>query len=194
MSIPASFWPIFFKQEIITAFVGQCVCFCVNDRDKRRQFVFVYPEEGNTAVPSVEELSKVFNFAMKGTPISDPEQIPIPYAELRSILGVTIREKHTGAKQMCAIYPIWLPEKGMVWSDGQIQILSFSVPRQEVKEIKRLSENHIVLYQKYFEKSGQLHLICLLRDGASVRLSPAILIRATTHGRVEIVQDSLAFN
>lgn len=160
-----------------------CTCFCLNEKDKGKQIIFVYPDEDCFNLPSAMELSKFFAIRERGRRLKDIRDLPVSVNELKSIAGVHIENVNFRDKELVVFYAVKSPIENMKIADN---VLAGLQVRAEPEDQQLWPENHDdlhVISHDYFRYHKVFSLLMLVKSGTRVSLLPNLTIQTCFLGK-----------
>ncbi len=161
----------------------QCNCFCLNEKDKGRQIIFVYPDEDCFNLPSVTELAKFFAIRGRGRRLKDLRDLPVSVNELKSIAGVHLENVDFGDKELVVLYAVKSLTKNTKIADS---VLAGLQVRAELEDEQLWPENNDdlrVISFDFFRYHKVFSLLMLVKSGTRVSLLPTLSIKTCFLGK-----------
>jgi len=189
LPVEHSFWPFFFASTLSVKLLHSVIAFSLESLADKSQLIFVYPEEGCSCQPTIDELALVFPINGRGQRkiYDNPHAIPIPHDIWRSVVGFHLRKKQYPNRLVTVLYPIWGRSRQLRISIANLHAMDFNLPESEMAQLVRKSAHHEILCAQFWniKHFGFIRVFLMIEQGTTVQLSKNIIISCSKDGILE---------
>lgn len=181
--INESFWPTFLCGRLFIRAVKHSWCFCLNNQDERKQFIFVLASDGATELPAPNDLAAAFSLRAYGRHLSDVRDLPVRLYCLLELTGAYLHQLKMADRDMTILYGC-NDEDLLNVSFADSVLVSFQISSDssaDVPWLKNSSDYH-VLFSKYYSSFRLFNVIALVKSNAEVQFTPKVRIYASVLG------------